>query len=259
MRDSNGTPRAFRRELNVRRAKSANLPNMKTLVIIPAYNEEASIAGVIRAVKMHMPLADIAVVNDGSTDRTAGLVEGSGALLLNHPFNLGIGGAMQTGYKYALKKGYDVAIQVDADGQHPADQIRRLVEPITKGLADMVVGSRFLEIGGYEPSLARHAGIKIFSKVVSAIIGQKVTDTTSGFRACGKRCIEFFSRRYPDDYPEVEALVLLHKKGFSIMETAVKMEERSGGRSSITPARSVYYMIKVLLAIMVDLIKKADI
>ena len=231
-------------------------PNI--LIIIPAFNEETSIRGVIEAVRTHQPEAQILVVNDGSSDRTAEMAEAEGVTVLSHPFNMGIGATMQTGFKYALMKGYEIAVQVDGDGQHPADQIEDLVKTLVESKADLVVGSRFLDKTAYRPSLARGAGMAIFSRLVSLIIGEKVTDTTSGFRASGPRCIEFFSAHYPDDYPEVEALVLLHKKGFSILETPVEMAPRQGGRSSITPVRSVYYMVKVLLAIFVDLIKKVD-
>lgn len=229
---------------------------VKSLVIIPAFNEEASLSHVISSIKKHVPEADIVVVNDGSGDQTASIAASSGVVVLNHLYNMGIGATMQTGYKYASLMGYDVAVQVDGDGQHPADQIRFLVDTLVKNGADLVVGSRFLGEGDYRPSFARSTGMTIFSKVVSAIIREKVTDTTSGFRAAGRRCIGFFSGRYPDDYPEVETLVLLHKKGFSIMEVPVRMSERAGGKSSITPVKSVYYMVKVLLAIFVDLLKK---
>ena len=216
----------------------------KLLIIIPAFNEEATISGVIASIRKHAPSADIVVVNDGSRDNTAVKAAKSGAIVLSHLYNMGIGATMQTGYKYANSKGYDIAVQVDADGQHPADQIEQLVKPVAEGKADIVVGSRFLGEGDYKPSLARGAGIVFFSRLVSIIIKEKITDTTSGFRASGKRCIEYFSSRYPDDYPEVEALVLLHKKGFSIMEVPVSMAERAGGRSSITPMKSIYYMMK---------------
>ncbi len=233
-------------------------PKPKILIIIPAFNEETSIRAVIEGVRAHQPEADIVVVNDGSTDRTADIAGSCGVTVLSHPFNMGIGATMQTGFKYALMKDYDIAVQVDGDGQHPADQIEDLVSSLLGSGADLVVGSRFLDKTAYQPSMARGAGMAIFSRLVSLIIGEKVTDTTSGFRASGRRCIEFFSTHYPDDYPEVEALVLLHKKAFSIMETPVNMAPRQGGRSSITPVRSVYYMIKVLLAIFVDLLKRVD-
>ncbi|MCK5237333.1 MAG: glycosyltransferase family 2 protein [Deltaproteobacteria bacterium] len=228
----------------------------RVLIIIPAYNEESTVADVVKAVKEHSPASDVVVVNDGSADGTAREARSAGAVVLNHTFNMGIGATVQTGFRYALKNGYDIAVQVDGDGQHPPEHIKDIVKPVIEGRADLVVGSRFLGVGDYKPSVARGAGIAIFSKVVSFIVGVKMTDTTSGFRASGKRVIEYLAGNYPDDYPEVEALVLLHKKGFAIMETAVGMEERKGGQSSITPVSSVYYMFKVMLAICVDLIKK---
>ncbi len=234
------------------------LSKPRILIIIPAFNEEANIGGVIDALMRHQKHAAIVVVNDGSSDRTGEIAREKGATVLTHPFNLGIGATMQTGFKYALMKGFDIAVQVDGDGQHPAGQVKDLVKTLLENSADLVVGSRFLTETEYRPSMARGAGMVIFSRLVSFIIGEKVTDTTSGFRASGRRCIEFFSGHYPDDYPEVEALVLLHKKGFSIMETPVKMAPRQGGRSSITPLKSAYYMVKVLLAIFVDLLKRVD-
>lgn len=234
-------------------------PKAKIIVIIPAYNEAGTIGDVITSVKSTAPYADIVVINDGSGDDTAGAAARHGVVVLNHPYNIGIGATMQTGYKYALRSGYTVAVQVDGDGQHPADQIRIIIEPILRGEADIVVGSRFLGVGQYKPSLARHTGITVFSRLVSAIIKEKMTDTTSGFRAAGLRCIEFFSARYPDDYPEVESLVLLHKNGFKIMEVPVRMQERTYGHSSITPTKSMYYMIKVLLAVFVILLKKKNV
>ncbi len=230
----------------------------KTLIIIPAFNEEANIRGVITAVRSHLHEPPIVVVNDGSADRTASIAASEGVTVLSHPFNMGIGATMQTGFKYAMINGFDIAVQVDGDGQHPAEQIMDLINTLQDSKADLVVGSRFMTESGYRPSVARGAGIAIFSRLVSLITGEKLTDTTSGFRASGKRCIEFFCAHYPDDYPEVEALVLLHKKGFRIRETPVKMTRRQGGRSSITPVKSLYYMVKVMLAILVDLIKKLD-
>jgi hypothetical protein len=230
--------------------------SLKILVILPAFNEEATVADVVNSVFAEEPNADVIVVDDGSSDKTALRAKESGAVVLMHSFNMGIGATMQTGYKYALRNGYDIAVQVDADGQHLASHIKRLLKPIIEGKAEIVVGSRFLGEGDYKPSVARGAGIAIFSRLVSIIIGERFTDTTSGFRAAGREVIRFFSNNYPDDYPEVEALVLLHKKGFAIIETPVLMEERKGGQSSITMTKSVYYMFKVLLAIFVDLIKK---
>ena len=228
----------------------------RILIIIPSYNEEATVGAVIDEVRRHVPEATVLVVDDGSKDATSSKALAKGVKAVRHPFNMGVGAAMQTGYKYALRNGFDIAVQMDADGQHPAKQIRDLIAPLLRDKTDMVVGSRFLGAGEYKPSIARAAGIAIFSKVVSFIIKEKLTDTTSGFRAVNREVIEFLSRAYPDDYPEVEAIVLLHKKGFAIMEVPVIMSERKGGKSSITASKSAYYMVKVLLAVFVDLLKK---
>ena len=229
---------------------------MKILIIIPAYNEEASIPGVIRDLRDHVPDADILVVNDGSRDGTARVARAMGAMLLDLPFNLGIGGAVQAGCIYARRNDYDVAVQFDGDGQHLASEIRKLLEPLAAGKADLVIGSRFLVPGGYRAPLLRKIGIGIFSFVLSRILKTSVTDSTSGFRAANRKVIEFFARTYPDDYPEVEALVLLHKMNMRMTEVPVIMRERTGGTSSITPIRSAYYMTKVLMAIFIDLMKK---
>jgi glycosyltransferase involved in cell wall biosynthesis len=229
---------------------------MKTLIIVPAYNEEESLPGVIRDLRENIGFADILVVNDGSRDATARTAQEMDVSVLSLPFNLGIGGAMQAGYLYAREGGYDVAVQFDGDGQHLAKEIEKLLRPVQEGRADLVVGSRFLNQGKYNTTAFRKIGIWIFSSVLSRILGMPVTDSTSGFRAANRRVIEFFSRTYPDDYPEVEALVLLHKAKLRIAEVPVSMRERTGGRSSITPIRSAYYMIKVLLAIFIDLLKK---
>lgn len=229
---------------------------MMILIIVPAYNEEKSLPGVIQDINDHAAYADVLVVDDGSRDETARLAASLGVNVLSLPFNLGIGGAMQAGYLYADRQGYDIAVQFDGDGQHKAGEIEKLLGPITSGSADIVAGSRFLIPGGYQAPLSRKIGMLIFSFLLSRILGTHVTDTTSGFRAANRRVIEYFARHYPEDYPEVETLVLLHKKHFRITEVPVLMCERTGGRSSITAVRSVYYMVKVLLAILVDLLKK---
>jgi len=229
---------------------------VKILVIIPAYNEEESLPGVVRDLLENISTADILVVNDGSRDATGQIAAEMGVKVLNLPFNLGIGGAMQAGYRYAQRNSYDIAVQFDGDGQHIAGEIKKLLQPLEAGSADIVVGSRFLMPQGYKASAFRGIGIWIFSFILSRILDTSVTDSTSGFRAANRQVIDFFSRTYPDDYPEVEALVLLHKVSFRITETAVAMRERTGGRSSITPVRSAYYMAKVLLAIFIDLMKK---
>jgi hypothetical protein len=228
----------------------------RTLIIIPAFNEEESLPGVLEDLRNHFPEGDVLVVDDGSEDRTAEIARSAGVAVARLPFNLGIGGAVQTGYRYAQKGNYDVAVQFDGDGQHVAAEIGKLLDALSRGGADIVVGSRFLAPGDYRPSFFRRIGIWIFSRVLSAIIRMPVTDTTSGFRAANRRVIDFCSRTYPEDYPEVESLVLLHRAGMRIAETSVRMRDRTGGRSSITPVRSMYYMVKVLLAVFIDLLKK---
>jgi hypothetical protein len=211
---------------------------------------------VLSDLRAHFPEGDVLVVDDGSRDRTAEIARVAGVGVVRLPFNLGIGGAVQTGYRYAQRNGYDIAIQFDGDGQHVAAEIAELIAPVRSGRADIVVGSRFLDRGKYRPPLFRKIGIWLFSRILSLIIGYPVTDTTSGFRAVNARVIAFFARLYPEDYPEVESLVLLHRAGMRIEEIAAKMRDRTGGRSSITPVRSAYYMIKVLLAVFIDLLKK---
>jgi glycosyltransferase involved in cell wall biosynthesis len=229
---------------------------MKILIIVPAYNEEASLPGVIQDLRDHIPDADILIVNDGSRDATSRIARKIDVKVLDLPFNLGIGGAVQAGYLYAERNAYDIAVQFDGDGQHLAKEINKLLQPIVTNQADLVVGSRFLMAGAYKAPVFRKLGIGIFSFILSNITGLAVTDSTSGFRATNRRVIEFFARTYPDDYPEVEALVLLHKFGLRMMEVPVTMRERTGGRSSITATRSAYYMTKVLMAIFIDLMKK---
>lgn len=226
------------------------------LVIIPAFNEEETIADVIAEISEEQPAIDILVVNDGSSDRTSRVVKQTKARLIEHTFNMGVGAAVQTGYRYAVKHGYSVAIQVDADGQHLASELYKIIGPVLSGDCDVVVGSRFLGHGNYKASVARGVGIGFFASVVSIILKRRITDPSSGFRATGRKALLFLSEIYPEDYPEVEALVLLHKKGLRIDEVPVTMAPRRGGKSSITTSRGIYYMVKVLLAISVDLLKK---
>ncbi len=229
---------------------------MKILIIVPAYNEEASLPGVLSDLREHVPSADVVVVNDGSQDATARIAHEMGVKALDLPFNLGIGGAVQAGYVYAARKEYDIAVQFDGDGQHIGREIGKLLRPLEAGSADIVIGSRFLVPGAYKAPLFRSFGIRIFSCTLSRVLSTVITDSTSGFRAANRRAIEFFARMYPDDYPEVESLVLAHKVNLRMVEVAVTMQERTGGKSSITPMRSVYYMTKVLMAIFIDLLKK---
>jgi glycosyltransferase involved in cell wall biosynthesis len=192
------------------------------------------------------------VVDDGSHDATAEVAFAAGARVARLPFNLGIGGAVQTGYRLAWDEGYDVAVQIDGDGQHRPDQMLRLLEAIRGGAANYVIGSRFALGSEYRPSRSRRSGILILSRLVSMVVGRRLTDTTSGFRAADRRTIELFAAHYPHDYPEVEALVLAARSGLRIAEVPVTMRQRASGRSSITPLRAAYYMIKVMLAVIVQ-------
>ncbi len=230
-------------------------PQLRKLAIVPAFNESGMVARVIRDIRRHAPDFDIIVVDDGSTDATAAHAEAQGAVVIRHPFNLGIGGAMQSGYKYALRHGYDVAVQVDGDGQHKPEFIPALLEALqTEGdEADMVTGSRFLGDPGYKVPIGRRAGNLIFAVVMSAITRRRITDPTSGFRMTNRRGIELFARDYPHDYPEVEAVLMVHAHRLRSAEVPVRMRPRTSGVSSINASRSMYYMVKVLLAIVVGL------
>ncbi len=229
---------------------------LKTLVIIPAFNEEGSVGKVVEEVKAHLPRIDALVVNDGSTDLTSETAKAKGAIVLDLPFNLGIGGAMQAGYKYAFDKDYDIAVQVDGDGQHDPKEIPKLLHALKEKKVDMAMGSRFIGGSEYRGSTMRRVGISILSKVISMVVGQEITDPTSGFRAANQEAIRLFASDYPQDYPEPEAVVLLHQCGLRMEEVPVEMNERYAGESSITKMRSIYYMVKVLLAIFVDCFKK---
>ncbi len=234
----------------------ARFSQHKTLVIIPAYNEEHTVGQVIEKTKQSLPFADILVVNDGSSDSTSAISKQQGAKVLDFPYNMGIGAAMQTGYKFAYKMGYDIAVQCDADGQHRPAQIKKLIDTLINDKVDVVLGSRYLETRRFKSSISRRLGMLIFSKILSFAVGQKLTDTTSGFRAVNRDVIKTLSMYYPSDYPEPEALVLLHREGFAIKEISINMNSRRGGNSSITPSKSIYYMVKVMLAIFIDLCKK---
>ncbi|MFA6000992.1 MAG: glycosyltransferase family 2 protein [Thermoleophilia bacterium] len=226
------------------------MENHRILIIIPAHNETASLAGVIADVRSHMD-ADIVVVDDGSSDGTDRVALEQGVQLLRLPFNLGIGSTMQAGFLFARQEGYDIAVQVDGDGQHDAGWLEKLLKPVIDDESDMTVGSRYLVDNGYDGSPGRRAGTALFSKILSLILRQKLTDATSGFRAINWKLIEQFANDYPRDYPEVEALLLVHMARYRIMEVPVQMRPRAGGRSSINFFRSVYYMVKVLLALAV--------
>ena len=231
----------------------------KQLAIVPAYNEEATISVVIESLHANAPDFDVVVVDDGSTDATAAIAERCGAQVLRLPFNVGIGGAVQAGFKYALEQGYDYCVQVDGDGQHEPAHIARLQEAMEADPAlDMVVGSRFLTDDYRYPSpVSRRTGIHVFASVCSRIVGQRISDPTSGFRLCNRRAIALFARDYPHDYPEVEAVLMLHWHRLKMREVPVQMHVRGGGASSISGSgKSAYYMIKVLLAIFIGLFRE---
>jgi glycosyltransferase involved in cell wall biosynthesis len=235
-----------------------DVQELRLLAIVPAYNEAGMIDRVVRDIKRHAPDFNVLVVDDGSLDETAEQAESEGAIVLRHPFNLGIGGAMQSGYKYALAHGYDVAVQVDGDGQHKPEYLPEMLDALRTGsnLADMVYGTRFRGDPGYKVPLGRRAGNLIFSIVLSAITRQKITDPTSGFRMVNRRGIELFARDYPHDYPEVEAILMLHNNRLRIHEVQVRMNARGFGRSSIDYPRAAYYMVKVMLALFVGLLRR---
>jgi glycosyltransferase involved in cell wall biosynthesis len=239
----------------VARAAPTGLPaGVRAVAIVPAHDEEGSIAGVVREIRAFDPELEVVVVDDGSTDRTAARASSAGAHVVRLPFNLGIGGAVQTGFRYALEHGFDVAVRLDGDGQHDPAELPELLGPLLAGDADIVVGSRFASgEGSYRAPPARRLGIALFARVVSLLVRQRVTDTTSGFQALGRRGIALFAADYPHDYPEVEATVMVHKHQLRLVEVPVRMRERSAGESSITALRSIYYMAKVLLALFVGL------
>lgn len=223
---------------------------MKALVIIPAYNEAENIVNTVNELTSECPDVDYIIVNDCSQDDTKRICESHSFNYISLPINLGIGGGMQTGYKYAAEHGYDVAIQFDGDGQHNAKYISSLIEPIEKGEASLVIGSRFINREGFQTSFMRRMGIGLLGFVLRICGGVKITDATSGFRAVSKDLIEFFAQNYAQDYPEPESIIAARLSGFSIKEVPVVMNERTAGVSSINPIRSVYYMIKVTLAIL---------
>lgn len=224
---------------------------MKTLIIIPAFNEQANIVNTVQDIKNHIPEADYIVVNDCSKDKTREILRQEGANYIDLPVNLGIGGGVQTGYRYALECGYDIAVQFDGDGQHDASYIKDLIAPIEHGQADVTVGSRFVKNEGFQSSAMRRLGIRFLSGLIHLLCGVKVKDVTSGMRAVNRRMIEKFAWDYAQDYPEPEAILtsgLIHAQ---ILEVPVQMRERQGGTSSINTVRSMYYMIKVSIALVI--------
>ncbi|GBF78094.1 hypothetical protein PA598K_06699 [Paenibacillus sp. 598K] len=226
------------------------------LIIVPAFNEAEGIRRVVEDIRLQIPYADVLVVNDGSADATGEQAALGGAAVVHLSCNLGIGGAVQTGYQYAAAHGYSYAAQMDGDGQHDPADFASMLQTLQEHDSDMVVGSRFVEKRGFQSTRLRRLGIELLSGLLSRLLGRSVTDPTSGYRICGRRALRLFSVDYPTDYPEVEALVQLDNCGYTFREVPVVMRERIAGVSSISAFKSVYYMIKVILAVLIARTRK---
>ncbi len=225
---------------------------MRVAAIVPAYNEARSLPRVAEALRSRRSVGDtldVCVVDDGSSDDTARVAASFGWTVLRLPMNLGIGGAVQAGYLWAAESGHDAAVQIDGDGQHDPSYLDALLAPIRSGAADVVVGSRFLRDGGFRSTAIRRVGIAYLSWFLRLRCGARVTDPTSGFRAANRHAVELFARYYPSDYPEPEAIALAHRAGLRLAEVPVRMHDRADGESSITAARTLYYLVKVSLAL----------
>lgn len=223
---------------------------MKKIAIIPAYNEQGSILKTVNDVRENAPDFDYVVINDCSTDDTLKICEENGLHVISLPVNLGIGGCVQTGYQYALTHGYDIAVQFDGDGQHNAAFLNAMEQKLLSDGLDMVIGSRYIEKKGFQSSGLRRMGIRYFSWLIRCVTGQTITDPTSGMRICNRDVIELYANDYPRDYPEPESVTAILKKGKKVQELPVMMNERSAGVSSISPRKSVYYMVKVSIAVL---------
>ena len=232
--------------------------NPKILIITPAFNETGSIQKLIKEIRSSIPQADLVIINDGSGDDTEEKALKAGAVVASLPFNLGIGGAVQTGYQIAAEEDYDVAVQIDGDGQHDPAYTAQLIQPILEGTLDLCIGSRFLDetSEAYRSTWARRFGIQFFCRLLGLLTGLQLTDPTSGFRAAGRKLIRAFAAYYPVDFPEPEAVKIAKRQGARIGEIPVRMRERQGGQSSIRYLATLYYMAKVTLAILIDTLKK---
>lgn len=224
---------------------------MKKLVIIPAYNEEGNLENTIKDICENAPDFDYVVINDCSTDDTLDLCRRKGYSYLNLPINLGIGGAVQTGYRYAYYRGYDIAVQFDGDGQHDASYLETMVDELVHSDADMVIGSRFIEKEGFQSSALRRVGIVYFTFLIKLLTGKTITDPTSGMRMVNRKLLKKFTEDYPKDYPEPESVVSILAQKYKVKEIPVVMKERMEGESSISFRKSIYYMIKVSFAILI--------
>jgi len=222
---------------------------VRTLIIIPAYNEQGNILNTINDIRENAPQVDYVVINDCSTDDTKQILQDAGMTVVNLPVNLGIGGGVQTGYRYALENDYDIAIQFDGDGQHMAEYLKDLIAPIEAGEANIAIGSRFIKKEGFQSSAMRRFGIGFLSGLIRMLGGVRVYDVTSGFRAADRKMIAYYADNYAQDYPEPEAILAASLEGATIKEVAVQMRERQSGESSIHSFKSLYYMIKVSVAL----------
>ncbi len=225
---------------------------MRILVLIPCYNEEENIVRVVRRLESACPGVDYLVINDCSTDSSPRLLSREGMNYLDLPVNLGIGGGVQCGYRYAVANGYDIAIQMDGDGQHDPAYLEDVVRPVAQGQLDLCIGSRFLKKEGFQTSFMRRVGIRFLSFLIFLFSGNRVLDVTSGFRACNREMMEYFVRHYATDYPEPESILAASLTGFRVGEVPVVMQERLGGVSSISAFNSVYFMIKVSLSLIIS-------
>lgn len=228
---------------------------MRKLIIIPAYNEEENIEKTVESILKDSSGFDYVIINDCSTDRTKEICEQKGYNIVNLPINLGIGGAVQTGYKYAVRNNYDMAVQVDGDGQHDPVFLEKMAEYLEEHNLDMVIGSRFIEKQGFQSSGLRRIGIRFFTWLIKLLTGATITDPTSGLRMIGSKVLQIFAEDYPKDYPEPETVVTIIRRKMKVEEIPVIMREREGGVSSISMKKSIYYMIKVTLAIIIERIR----
>ncbi len=228
----------------------------RVLVVIPAHNEEDSLAATLAEVRAAAPDVDLLVVDDGSRDGTSGVARSCGVAVVRHPVNLGVGGALQTGFRWAVEHGYDVAVQLDADGQHDPSYLPALLAPVREGRADVSIGSRFVEATGYRAPLNRKLGMMLFQAVVKLAIGRRITDTTSGFRAYARDVMQVCQYDFPKDFPDAPLLISLARRGFRLEEVPVRMRERQAGRSFYTLGKQLYYPYKNLLASLMALIRR---